>query len=252
MRNRAKHNPAGGTNIGYFIMLQSGLKRVAKESIETVLLPGEHILWIKQRETNYLRFLLFMTCGIGGIMVAIAAFFWYVPNWTGTFYFLDTGIVIPAVVVYSAILACFYVPILLTVYNATTSIRKTLQKSGITLANLKHYHEIFALTNQRWIRRALQLPGTRGSSQYSPSISTPQEDLEGLALDTCQHAVVRKVVRGYQVSFFAQNVIEESLARPMTVRLTRPEADALLVHLRQLLTVINQTDKGGSASFPML
>jgi hypothetical protein len=209
------------------------------ERLRSLLLPEEQLLWTTQRETNYLYRFLFAACGIGGIMIGIAWFFWYVPGWTGTFYFLDTDIVVPSLVLYLAVLACFYIPIFIVVYDALLQGRKRMQQSGMTLADLRHHYEILALTNQRWIQKGIPRSLAIDLTCYPSGTVSRLEDIVSLTLGACERAVVRKVWFWHQISFFVQNAIVEGLAQPLTVRLTRAEVDGLLIPLRQLVPVIN-------------
>ena len=155
---------------------------------------------------------------IGGFITLLGLFFWFVPSWGSTFYFLWTNIVIPPLVIYSAIMSIFSSVAIIASAYAVILVKRGLRRMNLKLSDLKTYHQIHILTNMRWIQKDFRSLSYFDQNSIPTEIFAPMNDVVFFNLSNIEKVTVRKIRTNYNLSFQFKNLLNEIEYPSFTVK----------------------------------
>lgn len=155
---------------------------------------------------------------IGGFMTLVGLFFWYVPSWGGTSYFLWTDIVIPPLVTYIIIMSIFSSGAIIASAYAVILVKRGLRNMNLKLSDLKSYHQIHILTNIRWIQKDFRSLLYFDRDKIPPEIIAPTNDIVFINLSDIEKARVRKSRTYHNIAFQFKNTLNEIQYPSFTVK----------------------------------
>jgi hypothetical protein len=205
------------------------------ERIKHFLQEDECILWKKCQVKNYLIRIPLVIFLLGIIITSIALFFWYIPNWEGTFYIFYTNIEINPIISYLIVLSIFYTGITIALGVFIRDFKKGTKKLDLKLIDLKNYNEIFVLTNKRWIQKELNYSYLIDDSKFSPDILCRIKDMTFIDLNNLKIASLQKRRSQYTIFFCINEPSNEDFNQKFLLEVNIKEYNELIIHLNKLI-----------------
>ena len=172
---------------------------------------NEIVKWEKSQIIDYrikiLESLILGIILIGGFMILVGLFFWYVPSWGGTSYFLWTDIEISPLFIYITIMSIFSSGAIIAVAYAGIFIKRSLRRMNLKLSDLKSYHQIHILTNIRWMQKDFRSLLHFNQNEIPTEIIAPTNDIVFINLSDIEKATVSKMRTNYNIAFQFKNTL---------------------------------------------
>lgn len=172
---------------------------------------------------------------LGIIITSIALFFWYVPNWEGTFYIFFTNIEVNPIISYLIVVSIFYTVIIIALGIFLREFKKGTKKLDLKLIDLKNYNEIYILTNKRWIQKELNYSFLIDDSKFSPNILNRIKDMMFIDLNYFKIASIQKRRSHYIIFYCIKEPNNEDFNQKILLKVNIQEYNDLIVHLRKLI-----------------
>ena len=205
------------------------------ERIKHFLQEDEYILWKKCQVKNYLIRIPLVISLLVIIIISIALFFWYIPNWEGTSYIFYTNIEINPITSYLIILSIFYTVIIIVLGDFFREFKKSTKKLDLRLIDLKNYNEIYILTNKRWIQKELSYSYLIDDSKFSPDILCRIKDMMFIDLNNLKITSIQKGRSQYIISFCINEPSHEDFNQKILLKVNIKEYNELIIHLNKLI-----------------
>lgn len=205
------------------------------ERIKHFLQDDEYILWKKCQVKNYLIRIPLVISLLGIIIISIALFFWYIPNWEGTFYLFYTNIEVNPIIFYLSIVSIFYTIIIIVLGIFLREFKKGTKKLDLKLIDLKNYNEIYILTNKRWIQKELNYSFLIDDSKFSPDILNRIKDMMFIDLNYFKIASIQKRRSQNIILYCINDPNNEDFIQKILLKVNDKEYNDLIIHLRKLI-----------------
>lgn len=175
------------------------------ENLKKNIQDDEIIKWENSQDINYrkkiLKSLILGITLVSGLLTLIGLFFWYVPSWEGSFYFLWTDVEIPPPIIYIAIMSIFSAVALIAIAYAAILIKRGLRGMNLQLTDLKQYDQIHVLTNIRWLQKDFRSLLFFDQSKVPSELLAISNDIAFIKLRDIEKATISKVSRFYKIAF---------------------------------------------------
>ncbi|MFW9972172.1 MAG: hypothetical protein ACFFDF_18440 [Candidatus Odinarchaeota archaeon] len=134
-------------------------------------------------------------------MTLVGLFFWYAPSWSSTFYLFWTDIEVHPLIIYLIILSIFISGAIAAVAYAIKLFRRGLRRLGLRLVDLQSYHQIYVLTNERWIQKDFRSLVYSIENKFPTEAVTRTNDMVFIHLNNIEKATVTRIRSNYNLSF---------------------------------------------------
>ena len=178
------------------------------EIIKNSMLPDEKVLWEFYEVKHYYRKTIILFLCLIMMLLGVGLFFWYVPEWKGTFYLFYTGIEVHPIVIYLMIISIFYPFIIGGIIYFIILVKRMLRLFKIKLIDLNRYKKCFILTNKRLIQKDLYLDSnffdiTKPSAiKNYPNVIERKNDIVFMFLEPVIRFSIEKCPIHHKVLFF--------------------------------------------------
>lgn len=212
------------------------------ELIKNNLQDDEAIKWYQIRVLNYhRRFCLtqmLIILILSGLMCLIGLFFWYVPSWTGTFYFWYTDIIIPPIFIYLTILSIFIAIAVIAFIYSVILFKKDLKESELNFSDLNPYELIYCITNKHWIQKDFNSLSYFNGKNLPDTAFSQERDIIYINLQLVDKITIKKGLISYHLTFyFERNDYDLNENFTLQVKLTLKDYEGLKRSLSQATSI---------------
>jgi hypothetical protein len=212
------------------------------ESIRDNLQDDETIKWYEIRVLNYRRrfyltqiFIFFI---LSGFICLIGLFFWYVPSWTGTFYFWNTDIIIPPIFIYLSILSIFIAIAIIAFIYSVILFKKDLKESELNFSDLNPYELIYCITNKHWIQKDFNSLSYFNETNLPDTAFLKNRDIIYIKLQLVDRITIKKGLIAYLLTFyFERNDYDLNENFTFQVKLKVKDYEGLIRSLSQATSI---------------
>jgi len=191
--------------------------------IKNNIKESEIIKWKNSRVINYrkaiLKSFIIAVSLISLIMTIVGLFFWFVPSWGGTFYFLWTDVVVHPLIIYLLILSIFILMAIFAIVYGIKLFKRGLRRLGLKLADLSSYQQFHILTNERWIQKDYRSLISFEENSLPSEIISQTKDIVYFDINRIEKVTVSRIRSNYNISFYFKPIFKSDKSPTFLVKL---------------------------------